>query len=389
MGALMTKQGDVEPTKRKKALKEKRKAKKVQEKAPPPTVVSVKEEPVSPAPPKKTPTTPRTNSKKAKTAEPKASTPTAKSNKKQRRKSSNTVIEDLPTGQLLAAPSTRPAESPLSQNKNGVECFKEVRVEYPIHLPPSYIGSPLSGVLRVLGEHLMRYSRELDGVPLSIGPPGLLQRSASIITDLPAIHFTVTVKLLVFSPPIGSKLVGVVHQIGFDYIALLVLGTFNASILSHDLPHFVRDVEKDCWRHNTTGQTIEEGTRILFTVQEINKSTDSYSIIGSMKDPSTGVLPGKVLKKKATEETDENEEIYEEDDALPQPVKMEEDDAPEVTSQEEVATEEEITVPSPKTVTVKEEPVTPSASDKKTKKRKRSSSGKDTPKKKKVKTLKA
>merc|ERR1712110_378153 len=265
-----------------------------------------------------------------------------KSNRKQKRRSSTSVIEDLPAGQLLAAsPSTPP--TPVSQNKNGVDCFKEVRVEYPIHLPPSYIGTPLSGVLRVLGEHLMRYSRELDGVPLSMGPPGLLQRTASIITDLPTIHFTVTVKLLVFSPPVGSKLVGVVHQIGFDYIALLVLGTFNASILSHNLPHFVRDVEKDCWRHSTTGQTIEEGTRILFTVQEINKSTDSYSILGSMKDPSTGVLPGKVLKKEVMEEGDytEVEEINEEEDA---------------------PGEEDIIVPSK---TVKDEPVTPSKSSEK------------------------
>merc|ERR1712137_1082465 len=332
------------PKRKKESLKEKRKAKKLQEKNQTTASITVKEEPLSPAPVKNNapaPTTPR-RSKKTKATEAKASVGTpGKSTKKQKRKSSE--IEALPTGQLLASPSVRPSEAPVTKSKNGLDCFKEVRVEYPIHLPPSYIGSPLSGVLRVLGEHLMRYSRELDGVPLSMGPPGLLQTSAAIMSDLPTIHFTVTVKLLVFSPPVGSKLVGVVHQIGFDYIALLVFGTFNASILSRDLPHFVRDMEKDCWRHSTTGQTIEEGTRILFTVQEINKSTDSYSIIGSMKDPSTGVLPGKVLKKEPIE------------DQL-----------------EDIAEEEE------------EEPITPK-SEKKTKKRKRSSSGKETPKKKKVK----
>ena len=104
-------------------------------------------------------------------------------------------------------------------------CFKEVRVEYPIHLPPSYIGGPLPGVIRILGEHLLklvpspcllpsflplpqdsRYSKELGGVPLSMGSPGLLQTSAAIISDLPEIHFAVTTKFLVFSPSVGKKM---------------------------------------------------------------------------------------------------------------------------------------------------------------------------------------
>ena len=62
--------------------------------------------------------------------------------------------------------------------------------------------------------------------------------------------------------------VGVVHTIGFDYIGLLVLGTLNVSIYARNLPHFIRDRDTDCWKRTVTGETIVEGTKILFTVKE-------------------------------------------------------------------------------------------------------------------------
>lgn len=96
----------------------------------------------------------------------------------------------------------------------------------------------------------------------------LLQPTASLITDQPYIHFTVTCKFLVFAPAIGGKLVGVVNSVGFDYIALLVLGTFSVTIYSQHLRGFRRDVNTDSWKRHATGETIQEGTKILFSVSE-------------------------------------------------------------------------------------------------------------------------
>jgi hypothetical protein len=62
--------------------------------------------------------------------------------------------------------------------------------------------------------------------------------------------------------------VGEVHQIGFDHVALLVLGTFPVTIPSSSLPHFLRDTETDCWFRESTNETIKVGTKILFSVVE-------------------------------------------------------------------------------------------------------------------------
>ena len=63
-------------------------------------------------------------------------------------------------GSLLASTNTEDSVEVSKIRKMdlevGIKCFKEVRVEYPIHLPPSCTSNPLAGVIKILGAHLMR-----------------------------------------------------------------------------------------------------------------------------------------------------------------------------------------------------------------------------------------
>lgn len=76
-----------------------------------------------------------------------------------RRRSRKSGVEGI-EGSLLATPKKKKRNSaslvPKAEQSHKINCFKEVRVEYPIHLPPSCIGSPLPGVIKILGDHLMK-----------------------------------------------------------------------------------------------------------------------------------------------------------------------------------------------------------------------------------------
>lgn len=75
---------------------------------------------------------------------------------KRRRSRKSSGVEGI-EGSLLASQSKKKRTVHVKTDQAPtINCFKEVRVEYPIHLPPSCIGSPLPGVIKLLGDHLMK-----------------------------------------------------------------------------------------------------------------------------------------------------------------------------------------------------------------------------------------
>lgn len=109
-------------------------------------------------------------------------------------------------------------------------CFVRVESQDHISLHPRYLGRLKEGVKEELKSKLMKYSDVLEGVPVSYESFRIMQRSGSILDELPCIHFDVKVNLIVFKPTLGSTLVGVVNKLGVDHVGCLVHNCFNASI---------------------------------------------------------------------------------------------------------------------------------------------------------------
>ena len=109
-------------------------------------------------------------------------------------------------------------------------CFTLVESTEHICFHPRFLGRLKEGVAEELNSRLMKYSDLLQGVPVCYENFKILQRSGSIINELPNIHFDVKVNFIVFKPSIGSKLVGVVNKIGVDHVGCLIHNCFNASV---------------------------------------------------------------------------------------------------------------------------------------------------------------
>ena len=83
--------------------------------------------------------------------------------KKKRKTSSSQPVESSLKGHRLLAGTPkhktkkdRSIDLPQHEKKTEIDCFKEVRVDLAVHLPPAFIGSILLGVVQKLGANLMK-----------------------------------------------------------------------------------------------------------------------------------------------------------------------------------------------------------------------------------------
>lgn len=151
-------------------------------------------------------------------------------------------------------------------------CFVRVESIEHVGLSPRYLGQLKKGVNEELTNKLMRYSDVLEGVPVSYEGFRIMQRSGSILDELPFIHFDVKVNFIVFKPTIGRTLVGVVNKIGVDHVGCLVHNCFNASI------------SKSNFRNGLIYDSLDIGSDFIFKVIEIEAVNGVLSITGEVED---------------------------------------------------------------------------------------------------------
>ena len=151
-------------------------------------------------------------------------------------------------------------------------CF--IRVESTEHIcfHPRFLGRLKEGVKEELNSRLMKYSDVLEGVPVSYEGFKVLQRSGSILDELPNIHFDVKVNLIVFKPTIGTKLVGVVNKIGVDHVGCLVHNCFNASI------------SKTNFRNGLIYDSLDIGSEFTFNVIGTEAVNGVLAITGEVEE---------------------------------------------------------------------------------------------------------
>eukprot|EP00128_Syssomonas_multiformis_P017371 Colp12_sorted_trinity150504_noHs@9167 len=170
--------------------------------------------------------------------------------------------------------------------------FKTVVARLQIHMAPRYLGNVMEGVFEQLNQILMKYSNEVEGIVVSYSNVEVLEKAGKVMNDTPHIHFMVKVRLLVFSPKVGSKLVGKVSILGSDHIGLLVHGLFNASVSREAISaDFEFDEQAGNWYNSENSEVrIQEDTYVVFTVTGIERVDHMLSISGSLLSEGTGVF---------------------------------------------------------------------------------------------------
>ena len=168
---------------------------------------------------------------------------------------------------------------------------------FKLSLHPSAVadrGTSLQGARDLLDGMLMRHHDRLGGVLVSYEKPRLVHHADLRIVPMAGyVDVCVKAKVRVFTPKVGSKLVGRVNKIGVDHVGVLVHDVFNASLAAKDLPRdFVHNPAEDVWESAEDGgaHRVGVGTECVFGVKKISEYDDVLHLIGSMAEEGTGAL---------------------------------------------------------------------------------------------------
>jgi hypothetical protein len=129
----------------------------------------------------------------------------------------------------------------------------------------------------------------VKGIVLAYWNVRLLEPQGRIINELPYVHFDVSVRLLVFAPYVGCKLMGTVTKLGADHIGMLVYDIFNASISHENLEYHRNRLiphSSGGWFHTDKRLIIKVGIELPFIVTSMVKVNDMLTLKGTFSELS-------------------------------------------------------------------------------------------------------
>jgi len=177
--------------------------------------------------------------------------------------------------------------STISQSTLPIE---KLRARLSINLPPAASEDVLAGVRQQLNSYLLRYSYDFRGVVISYEDERVMTKQARVLSYFPYFQVSVSVTLAVFKPIAGGRIAGEVNQVGDDYIGLLVMGVFNASIAASNMGGRFT-LQGDHWRCSSdASHTIEVGTLVCFVVEGVHEAGEFFSMSGSLAEADTGAV---------------------------------------------------------------------------------------------------
>ncbi|CAG8493796.1 3843_t:CDS:2 [Paraglomus brasilianum] len=189
--------------------------------------------------------------------------------------------------------------------------FKEVTVEYYIHLAPVFFGNVTHGIKEIFGALVMKYVPELGGIVLAFSNLRVLSPGQYILEDTPYGHFWVRANLLLWAPEIGCISSATVTMQSAGHIRLRMYDTFDVIIPVKEIPRDVygwtdseaihqllrtdtnslqpvelSNLGQGVWFNKSTGDCIETGSELEFKVIkmkfEIKGDAEETVIIGSL-----------------------------------------------------------------------------------------------------------
>jgi DNA-directed RNA polymerase I subunit RPA43 len=153
----------------------------------------------------------------------------------------------------------------------------------------------LGGAKELLDGMLMRHHHQLGGVLVSYADARVVGTDARIIHQAGHCDVHVRCTARVFCPEPGRKLVGTVNKVGADFVGLLVMGVFNASVASADISdefiHNPIDASPGgCWEsaEDNGEHRIAVGSDVVFVVKAVSEHDDVLHMLGSLKETNTG-----------------------------------------------------------------------------------------------------
>jgi len=339
--------------------------------------------------------------KKAKKADKAAKDTTPKTPRTPKVKKTKKATPSTPLGAATAQKAQAGAESATKPRKKrrsslvteveqgdqgASSCLSEKKVTLRLHLLPQALGAMKQSILHVLMDFLMKYNTALGGVVLSFSDVVIPKKDAAVLSDFPHMHFSLRCKMAVFTPTLGTYLHGVVSQVGFDHVGVLVFGHFNASIAADSMPStYERDSEEDQWVCTEDPSVrLVRGSVVRFRVSGVHlAASGSFSIAGDLTAPGSrplGIIEEvpEVFHVEAMEVECVEEENGEEEEAAG-------DGDVEMAEAEPEAVKEEAGDKLTKETPVKAEKAKKKKKKKKAKKAKESDGAADTPKTKKKK----
>ncbi|PXF48246.1 DNA-directed RNA polymerase I subunit RPA43 [Gracilariopsis chorda] len=170
--------------------------------------------------------------------------------------------------------------------------WRQVEARVHISLSPSQLSDPLASATHVAFDNLlMRYNQSLKGVVVAHIAPLKLLGHPTFIDASPFAHVAARAKLLVFNPPPGSVLVGVVKHVGPDHLGLTVFRNFHAVLPLHSVANMFQydGNHPRKWRRSdqlaSPSRDVIAGKQIRFVVHETKATKEGlFQILASLDD---------------------------------------------------------------------------------------------------------
>lgn len=211
--------------------------------------------------------------------------------------------------QLFPSPFRPIPASNMPGADSGDTCWREVTARLHVSLSPQELasGGKTAATRIAFQSLLMRYCPELRGVAVAHRGGLTFKSPAFFVGASPYAHLVATARLLLFSPPRGAELVGVVTHVGPDHVGLSVLQAFHAVLPLEPLREYYGYdyrigpeglVRK--WRCLQDvpgfGEDVSIGRQIRFIVEGIKPSQSGlFQIIASLNEANRNLLDADVL----------------------------------------------------------------------------------------------
>ena len=158
-----------------------------------------------------------------------------------------------------------------------------------LHIAPCFAQNMLKGVKIKLDQMVMKHSAQAEGVILAYSNVKIMAPFARIMYDCPFTHIALEAQFQIFSPVVGKRISGIVKKQNMDHLGLLVNGVFNASVSSDQIrPAFIWNETENSWVLQETGEIIDDGTEIVFTVIGLGIQNNLLSISGALLAANSG-----------------------------------------------------------------------------------------------------
>ena len=161
-----------------------------------------------------------------------------------------------------------------------MKSFSQSRISLKVALLPAESANPIDGIKQQLNKMLLKYSDELNGVPITFSdiqfPPG--KEYGRIIGERPWIHVDVATTMLVFTPSVGLTVRGRVNKISDNYMSLLLFGMFNANVSGDEMSeHYTYDHDENKWVSDVQG-SLDEGDMIECKISSFQHANGVLSL---------------------------------------------------------------------------------------------------------------